>query len=298
VLKRCIGASLATLALAMSACGGGGSSGSGAAATVNGHDISLAAYNQAFYQKRVETADAQGYDPCSVKDLAPACALLKRQALQSLIDRELVREYAARHQLSVSQAEFAAEWAVVLKQRFDDRQDVLSAYARRMHTTEAQIKQGVTDDLLQEKVVYDVTRSMSLITPAVRLGIIRAGSRKEMRQILLQMKRRPGFFHEAYALSLKPTSPCSQSQTPCGDLGWTPTAFIPPNEKTLTTDPPGSLVGPYGLGQEIDVYFIEFRNPRYRMTSRQAFAMRSEVLFPRWLKQRERAAKVTKHVEV
>src|SRR5690348_10263595 len=96
----------ATAVLGLAGCGAS-TGGSSAAVTVNGQSISMAAYNKEFSYDRVAAEDNYSFDVCSTKKTAPLCAQVKRTALNDLIGNTLVDQYAAKHQISVSNAEFA-----------------------------------------------------------------------------------------------------------------------------------------------------------------------------------------------
>ena len=295
--KLWIGASFVALCSIVSACGST-ASGDSAAVTVNGHDVAMAAYTEAFWGLRVQYSDSIGYDPCSISSLASVCTGLKNQALTKIIDTELVRQYAAAHHISLPKFDLDREWAVIMANRFANRLDVLEADARHTHSTPADIKQGIADDLLQQYVIYDVTRNMSLYARAVRLAVIRAGSVKELKQILTQLKQQPNFLLLAKDLTASPTSQCAKSQRHCGDLGWVPYPFIQPSEKQIEKTLLGGVDGPYANGSEYDIYLVEARDLHYRLSVNQAYTMRSGLLFPKWLKQQEKSAHITKHVQV
>ncbi len=293
--RRWIAASLTGISIFLAGCGGGG--GDSPAATVNGHDISMTSYNQAVFQRRAQLQNQYG-DVCGIKGLEAACKILKQQALQSLIDAEIVREYADAHQITIPQGDLDREWFVIMKKRFAGRLDVLAAYAKKNQTTPADIKLGIADDLLQQEVVYDVTKTMSQYAPAIRLGIIRAGNRKELQNILLILRTGHDFLLTARNLSVSPTSQCAKSQSHCGDLGFVPDAFVPPERQKLLTAPLGSVLGPYISQNELELFLVEARDPHFKMSNTQAYAMRSGVLFAAWLKRQEQAAQISRHVAV
>jgi hypothetical protein len=154
--------------------GCGGSSSAGRAAVVNGHDVPMHAYDVAFTTRRIQEIDSGGYDPCIVKNTDAACALLKQQALDAVIQQELIREYAGAHNISVPQADLNRQWNLVVKQKFGGVQAALNAWLRRLHQTSQDLKDSIENDLLQQKVTYAVTGTMPSITPGIRVAVIEA----------------------------------------------------------------------------------------------------------------------------
>jgi hypothetical protein len=311
--------------------GCGSSSSNNAAATVNGHDISMADYTAAFHVQRAEAASSAGYDVCSVKDLATPCNILKQQSLEGLIQAELIREYAAKHGISLTQAEIQANWAVVFKARFDSRQDVLRAWLRHIGESEQQLRDSLKADLLRQKVMYSVT-SVPATVPGVRIAHLIAASSDELKLVQGLLQRRTAFGQIVRYLDQNSKSGCgeanqqqqqqqaSQQQSSvggisgqptnpdfgstaigCGDLGWVPDALLPTKYAQLRTAPVGNVVGPLRTvvvgNPEYDFFLVELRDRHYPLTGAQS-AFLHVKLFNAWLQQQEARAQVTRYIQV
>ncbi len=285
--------------LFIAGCGAG--NGSNPAATVNGHDISMAAFNAEVHAERLQTVSSIGYDPCTVKDLAPACQVLKRQSLGVLIGRELVQEYAAAHHITLSAIDISRNWSQVFRTRFDNMKAVEKIFLRQAGETEAQLRASLQSDLLQQKVEYTVTASMPTQVPAIRLAQLVAVGSKELTQVRQAIAAGVPFLRIAANLKKVSAKGCVQPGTQCGDLGWVPLSLIPANRHPLTTAPAGSVVGPYldrvGATTYHQLYYVELRSNHYTLTPQQTVTVRQQ-LFNAWLQKQESKAKVKRYVAV
>lgn len=286
---------LVPLVLLVAACGSSTAAQSSAAAVVNGHQIPMEAYNAEFQQQRVSAIDTLGYDPCAIKQLATACKLIKQRSLNNVIKDELEREYAVTHGIQVSPAEDNVRWQQVFQRRFDSRQDVEHAWLRRVGISEADLRRGLHQDLLEQKVIYAVTVHLSQYQPSVRVAQIELTTHGGLQQVEGYLKRHIPFVQVA-TLALRDDLPGCTSST-CGDLGWTPDAFVPANRRQLLTVPVGTVIGP--IQEQQDWLFLqpEARNPHYKLTSTQMFELR-ELKFVGWVQRQVKLAKVTKYVAV
>lgn len=282
-----------TVAALLAGCGSSSSSDK-PAATVNGRTISMASYQAAFNQERVKAADQQGYDVCSYPSLAAACTDIKRAALADVIDRELVRAYADKQHITVTDADFNRRWAIVFRTRFDNRTDVLDAFAKRLHVSVSDIRQGVRDDILRTQVLYSVTRNMSNYAPGVKLAVIIASSKAELTATKAFLARHLSFQQITAALAQHNVrGPCGTGQ--CGERGWIPNALV--NNPQIAEAPAGSVIGPIASQKFWEFFRVENHSNHLRLTADQQYTLR-QALFARWLQRQSETARVKRYVAV
>jgi len=284
-----VGTALAGLLLA--GCGG---STAHPAATVNGHGISMATYNkQVTYKVGVSAQSIGNVDPCKVKNFSGLCHKLKQTVLNDLINEEIVREYARNHGITVAQAEVDTAWNNVFVQKFHRDQRYLKTVASGLGMTRADFKRMVGEGLLQQRVLYQVTRQMSTFVPAVRLARIVTGSLKELKGIEQRLKNGENFEQVALSLNANKSTQCAQVR--CGELGWIPDAFVPAQQRnSVTSVAPGSVVGPFTLQNGVFLLEVENSSLRYRMTPQQEISMRQRV-FAQWLAVQQKKARIQKY---
>jgi hypothetical protein len=288
------------LGLSIAGCGSSSSSGGGAsqAALVNGNGVSMRAYQIAFQNARLETIDAQGYDPCQTG--STLCSLVKQQALDTVIQNELIREYAAGHNITVSPADVNRQWQLVYNQKFQARQDVLNAWLKHiysyggLHQTVQDLKNGVAQDMLQQRVMVRVIPSVPAIAPGMRLAVIEAAL-PSLKYVQQQLATGRNFMGLANVLKTQKKSQCKQLR--CGELGWVPNQLIPANRQQLLTAHVGSLVGPYKTSLIFDIYQVQARVDKLILTPRQQYQIRA-TRFADWLAAQQSHAKVTRYVAV
>lgn len=295
VCRRALG--VCGLVALLAGCGVGSSGGN--AAVVNGNAIPMEQYASEFQTQRVEAQDSTGYDVCRIKQLAPACSVIKQKALNIVIDNELVREYARKHGLTVTAAESNRQWIEVFKTRFHNQVQVEAAFLKHLGISDSDLRRSLRDDLLQEKVEVAVTSTLSPITSAVRVGQIVAATASELKQVKALIKAGVGFPGIANYLrhTSRSTLGCASTTVLCGDLGWTPDAFIPPDRHALITARDGTILGPYRELHDWLILKAEAHSTHYLMTAKQLFARRQQ-LFLKWLQVQQRRAKVTRYVAV
>jgi parvulin-like peptidyl-prolyl isomerase len=286
---------LPALALVLAACGSSGGGQPAAAAVVNGHQISMEAYTAEFHQQRAAAIGSYGYDVCSIKQMTSLCNALKQKALNSVIDGELVREYAAKHGITVTPAEDSVRWKQVFLNRFDNRKDVESAWLRNEAISEADLRRSLHQDLLEQKVIYAVTAGLSPYQPSVRIAQITSTSQSEEKQIQGYLKRGVPFLQAAAVARGSKLPGCSVG--PCGDLGWTADALVPADGRRLLTAPVGTVIGPLRGQTEVLFFQVEARSPHYKLNNRVLYSLR-QLKFTAWVEQQQKLAKVTKHVAV
>lgn len=287
----------AFLALGLLAAGCGANAAAKPAAVVNGHAIPMALYTSDFRSQLAQSVDQTGYNVCGIKQLAAACGLVKQKALNDVIDAELVREYAATHGIRVTAQDAQRQWADVFRVRFDNRPAVVQAFVRRVGISESDLRRSLRNDLLQQRVMYAVTRHLTVTDRAVRIGQIVTVSRKELQHAQKLLAGGSTFPEVVNFLQHTSLRGCGQSQTSCGDLGWVPYSFIPPSRRKLETAPVGSVVGPIQEGSEYALFQIEARAAHYQLTSKQVYAKRTQV-FVTWLQKQQQQAKVQRYVTV
>ncbi|MGH2444356.1 MAG: hypothetical protein ACRDFX_14475, partial [Chloroflexota bacterium] len=81
----------------------------------------------------------------------------------------------------------------------------------------------------------------------------------------------------------------------CGDLGWVPYDFVPPNRRMLETAHNYAIVGPLAGQGYWDFYLVEAHNPKYVLSARQLYTRRT-LLFQKWLQRQEHRANVKRYV--
>jgi parvulin-like peptidyl-prolyl isomerase len=290
LFKRAVlGALCLTSTLAFSACGSSGHP----AATVNGHDISMSAFHEQVYYQRQVAVDSGGTDQCQQGSPKVVCGQLKSSALTNLIDNELVQEYADKHHISVSQADFNREWGQVWKVRFQHNPALLNAFAKRMHITEADVKARVKEDMLRQAVLNDVVTSQMSAAPAIHAAGIFVTTKKQATAVQAQLHAGSPFLTVARNLSKVKSSACATAGS-CGDSGWVPTALLPPYQRFLLKQPVGAPLGPYRLQQGYEFYLVEGISRHYAMTPNQQVALRG-LAFSKWLAQQEQHASIKRY---
>lgn len=286
---------LLPLLFVVAACGSSGSGQPASAAVVNGHQISMEAYTAEFRQQRQSSIDTVGYDVCSIPSMKGLCAIIKKRSLNNVIDAELVREYANRHGIAVSPTQDALVWKQTFQRKFDNRRDVENIWLRRVGITEPDLRRGLHQDLLEQKVIYAVTAGLSSYQPSIDLAQIEVSDQKDLKQVQAYLKRHIPFTSVA-ALTLRQNVPgCTAGQ--CGVLGWTPDAFVPPNRKQLLSAPVGSVVGP--IRQQLDwlLFQVEGRSAHVKLTARQLYQLR-QLKFVAWIERQQKLAQVKEYVAV
>lgn len=284
----------AVFGILIAGCGTPGLGAGSDAATVNGQHISMTSYQtQVTYKRHLAALGNGDIDPCNVKVDGPICARIKQAALNDLVNEELVREYAARRHITVSAAEFHAQWVQVMADRFKNNVPQMHAWLKHFGLTESDLKSMVRADILSQKVMYAVTQSMMpATTPAVRLARIVVQSQAQLKQTRA-MLRRQSFLQVASLLSTNQSGLCYQ--TGCGDLGWLPTKFLSPAEHRAASAPIGTVVGPLTNQQGLTLLRVEGHDARYHLNAQQQLAWRQQ-LFTTWLSARQRRASIHRHV--
>jgi hypothetical protein len=292
-------APLLAVCLFVAGCGGSSGSGSGSrAAVINGNDVPLRLYQVAFQNARLQSIDANGYDPCQVKTSAALCGTVKAQAMQSVIQAEIIREYAATHHISVPPGDVNRQWQIVYRQRFDNRADVLQAWIKHVYSnghfqeTAQDLKNGIEQNLLQQKVIYAVVPKVPTSEPGLRLAVIEAAN-GSWHFVHFHLVHGEDFLAVASAVAANKTSECAALK--CGELGWVPNDLVAANRKQLLTAPAGSTVGPYKGQLVFEIYKVEARVPDLPLTARQQYLVRVNR-FTIWLSRQESRARITRYV--
>lgn len=283
----------AALIVALAGCGSPASGAPSVAATVNGHPISLKAYHKQVAYKLYETEQTNNnVDVCKERGYGAECKQMKQDALGDLIAAELVREWAAKHGISVSKAEFQQQWAIEYKGQYHSNHLILVAFAKQLGLTPADIKNLLRENILDNKVMYRLTKNLPSVTPAVHLVRIVVSNKKELKGVRKGLKKR-SFSLEAQLLNSEKTTTCSL--VTCGDIGWVPEATLPADQRSLKTAPVNAIRGPFP-GQTGEVLFqIAGRNKHYQLTQAQQLAWRQSI-FAHWLLVQRKHAKVHRYV--
>jgi hypothetical protein len=284
--------------MVLAACGSS-NSGSDAqsrpAATVNGSAIPMGAFNKQVWVQRIQAArSASAIDPCSAgQNFAGLCQQLKQNALDVLIDQELVDQYAQRHHMTVSDADFNRQWAVIVKDRFHNDNAVLRAFARGQHLTVADLQTFERENLVRQAVLGQVTRNMPLRWPATRLSRILAGTERELKTVQTSLKAGRSFNYVARLMRGNLRSMCAQQA--CGDLGWLPNVFVPVTEQAAVTARPGTILGPLAGQTGYTLIQVEAHQNHYLLNVDQEIAMR-ERIFASWLAGQRSHATIHRYV--
>lgn len=281
-------------AVALSACGNPVSA-QNPAATVNGTDVSMAAYNKELRFELNQQEDKLGLNPCRAKGLGPVCDQVKKTALDTLIDVVLVRDYAVKHHLVVPQSSIDRQWAIIYKQDFHNQHAVLVAYAKRFGWTPADVKRKTAEQLQQDAVMVQMTKNMPVHAPAVRLSKIDVKTQADVSAVKAALAHGQSFTQVAATLSRDKKSLCSQ--VGCGDTGWLPTAFVPPGDKAVLTARIGQVVGPFAGQQLYELIQVTERNPHYALTAQQILRFRQQKLVT-WLSKQEKRSSIQRNVSV
>lgn len=265
------------------------------AATVNGTDVSMAAYHKELSFELKQQEDKLGLNPCEAKGLGPVCSSVKKTALDTLIDVVLVHDYAVKHHIVVPQSTIDRQWAIIYRQDFHNQHPVLVAYAKRFGWKPADVKQKTAEQVQEDAVMVDMTKHMSLHAPAVRLSKIDVKSQADVSAVRGALASGQSFAEVAAKLDKTSKSLCSQ--VGCGDTGWLPTAFIPPGDKSVLTAKVGQVVGPFAGQQLYELIQVTGRNPHYALTAQQILRFRQQKLLA-WLTTKEKTSNIQRNVSV
>ena len=276
-------------AIAFSGCGG---SSAHPAASVNGHDISMSAFNQQVYYRRQVAVDTGGSDQCQAGSPAPVCGQLKASALTDLVDDELVQEYADKHHIAVPTADFNREWAQIYKIRFQSNPALVKAFSQRMRISEADVKARVKQDMLRQAVLDHVT-TVPTMAPAIHAASIFASTKKQADAVQAQLHAGTPFLTAARTLARDRKSSCATAGA-CGDAGWVPTALLPPYQRFLIKERIGTPLGPFRLQQGYEFYLVEGRSQNFAMSASQQIALRG-LAFSRWLARQEQHSSIKRY---
>lgn len=283
---------LVILMLVMAGCGSGNSS--DPAATVNGRDISMTSYDkQVTFLRITSSTGGPATDPCGAKIFAGLCKQLKQTALENLIGNELTAQYASSHHISVSQSDFDTQWGAYVKSQFHADNAVLKAYAKSVGLTVPDMQTSFRQNMLQQRVLYDVTKSMPTAAPSVRLSRLFVSSPTQLKAVRKQLHSGETFNQVAQGLAGDLHGLCAQHQ--CGDIGWTPDALIPPAESSILSTSVGKIAGPFAGQAGYSLFYIEGRDAQYAVSSTQQLALRQRK-FATWLRIQEKRATVHRYV--
>jgi parvulin-like peptidyl-prolyl isomerase len=286
-------AGLASLALVITGCGTPASA--KPAIVVNSHQVSMAQYNQELRYECVNAVSSYGYDVCHDKSPSVFKTNLKQTVVQTLIDREIIEQYARAHNISVSQQAFQRYWLSVYKGKFNSKK-VLNAFVARYGMTVVQFKARLRDDLLREDVAAQVARNAPTKVPAISVASLQVANSAANLQVAAELKQGKTFLSLVKQFDGGKTSACSSSSG-CGYLGWVPIAFLPTYEKKLATAPVGEAVGPQHLqAGGYQWWLVANRKQNYALTAQQQITMRDQIIFPKWLAAQEKKASVKRYV--
>ncbi len=290
MFKRAVlGALGFTSALAFSACGSSGHP----AATVNGHDITMSTFHAQVYYKRQVAVDTGGSDQCQPGSPAAVCGQLKSSALTDLVDDELVQEYADKHHISVSPADFNREWGQIYKVRFQHNPALVNAFAKRMRITEDNLRARVKQDMIRQAVLDHVVTNITSATPAIHAASIFVTTKKQADTVHARLQAGTLFLTVARNLSRDKQSACATPGS-CGDAGWVPTALLPPYQRFLLKERIGIPLGPYRVQQGYQFYLVEGTSRHFATTANQQLALRG-LAFSQWLARQEQHSTIKRY---
>jgi hypothetical protein len=255
----------------------------------------MSAYNKEFHYQLVQQESNLGLNPCQAKGLGPVCSSVKKTALDTLINNVLIQDYAAKHNVVVTQAAIQRQWAIVYKQDFHDQRAVLNAYAKRFGLTPADVKQRTANQMLQDAVMISLTKNLPLHAPAVRLSKIDVKTQSDANAVRAALASGQSFAHIAAKLNKTKKSLCSQTR--CGDSGWLPDAFVPGGDSQVLTARPGTVVGPFQGQQYLEFIQVTARNPHYTLTTQQILRFRQQKMIA-WLTAQQKKANIQRNVSV
>jgi hypothetical protein len=292
-LSRSLILAAVTFAIALVGCGSPSSS--KPAAVVNSHDISMTSFNQEYRYECVNAVTTYGYDVCHDKGSVSFQKGIKQNALQTLIDKEIIAEYAVKHHIAVSALDFNRNWALIYHSKFGT-QRILKTFVRRYGITVPELKARIRNDMLREDVTVAVTAHMPTTAPAINLARIQTLNSAGNVEITNLIKDKIPFVQIAKHFEGGANGPCASG---CGDLGWIPTTFLPSYQKYLATSKIGKPIGPIKLQKNgFEWYEVLGRESQYRLTQKQQVTMRDQILFPQWLTAQEKHASVKRYVAV
>jgi hypothetical protein len=263
------------------------------AATVNGHDIPMTAFHEQVFYKRQVTVDSGGIDQCQAGSPKAICGQLKASALTDLIDNEIVQEYADKHHISVSQADFNRAWSQIFKVRFQSNPAIVKAFAQRMRVTQADLKARIRQDMLRQAVQNQVVTATFDFAPAIRPASMYALTKKQADAIQAQLRAGTPFLTVAKTLSRDKKSGCVGAGA-CGDAGWIPIPLLQPYERFLLKERVGVPLGPFRLQQGYEFYLVEGVSQHHPMTTNQQVALRG-LAFSKWLGRQEQHSAIKRY---
>jgi hypothetical protein len=252
----------------------------------------MAQYKTHFTFRRIGSATNLGLDVCKHPNDG-LCHRLKKTALSDLINIELVREYAKAHGITVSKADIDRQWQVIFARNFGGNPKVVQSYTKRYGITVAGLKTSVRDDLLQQRVMYQVTKNMPLYAPATLLSRILVGTVKGLHAVQKDLRSGVPFLVEAHHLNTDKKSLCHAQG--CGLTGYLPNALLPQQQQVAATATPGTLLPPFASQGGFTLIAVSGHRSHYHLTVGQQATMR-ELLFARWLTQQQQHASIKRYV--
>lgn len=194
-------------------------------ATVNGQPIAMEAF-----QRELARYEA-GYTSLGWQVADPAAH--KQQVLDLLIERELLRQLAAKQGVVVSDETVDAEIDAMIQQK---GQQYFDAWLSSNYYTLAEYREEIRLGLLAEQLKAPVVASVPTATEQVRARHILVNTQTQAEQILARLQAGEDFGALAAAYSLDITT-----KNNGGDLGWFPRGglLVPEAEEAAFNMPPG-----------------------------------------------------------
>jgi parvulin-like peptidyl-prolyl isomerase len=280
------------MSLVLAACGTSAGA-QPSAATVNGTEISMSAYQKEVHYQRTLQKEKIGLDPCTTKGMGTVCASAKKAALDNLIDVVLVRKYAKSHHIVVPESTYKRQWDIIYQHDFHREYAVLRAYAKRYGFKPGDVIRKTREKVLQDAVMFAITKQMPTRVPSTHLAKIDVKDQKQLASVQKVLKRGADFVTLGANMQREKDSLCHNLG--CGDEGWIPNQFIPAGDKAIFTARVGSIVGPYVTQQYLELIKILGRDSHKATTQQQQLRMRQNKLL-QWLQQQENEAHIHRNV--
>ena len=252
------------------------------AAIVDGTPISGGAYADMVQQQRLAAQQAQQQQPTSPP---PTEAEIRSAALNTLIDRAVIRLYAGPHGITVTQAEVQKQYDAVEAQFGGPI--TFTATLQKFGYTIATYKDALYNGLLGQKVEQRLFPIPTTIE-AVDARHILVKTKALADKLYAELQRDPGRF----AALAKKYSTDTGSAANGGELGWFPRGvMVAPFEKAAFALKPGQISKPVKSQFGYHIIWVEAhkRIPLSQLSSslqqqvQQTLSTNQTTAFRRWL---------------
>ncbi len=257
------------------------------AAMVNGRYIFLEDYEHllALYEQAIQE---QGIDLDSEEGQAEL-ALVRIDALEALIDSELMREEGEALGLTLSEEEIEAQVEIDI----DDGggQQAFDEWLAATGQTRADYTEMLRDLLLSERILELVAADLPMVADQVHIRHIAVSSEAEAQEILAQIQQGADFTELARSWSVD-----TMTKDEGGDLGWIPAGIVDPElERAAFALQVGETSGAIQLGDGYHVIQVVGREAD-RPVSPDLQIDLEMAAFEQWLKDLRAAAVIERFV--